>query len=324
MRDTWQNQLLQGFSTPAQLLDYLELPSDFGSTKANQQFVTRVPRRFVDKMEKGNRHDPLLLQVLPQQIELDSKPGFSPDPLVERAANPTPGILHKYHGRVLLTLSGACAVNCRYCFRRHFPYQDNALGNKKLTQALDYIRQDSSIREVILSGGDPLMVKNKALSVLLANLEVIPHVTTLRIHSRIPIVLPERIDTDFLAILDGCHLEKVMVVHCNHAQELDEVVANCCKQLKQHGVHVLNQSVLLKGVNDAVDTLVDLSRALFRCGILPYYLHLLDKVDGAAHFDVDSQRAISLHRAMLERLPGYLVPKLVTERFGEKSKSWVG
>jgi len=323
MRDTWQNQLLQGFSTPAQLLDYLELPSDLGCVKASQQFVTRVPRCFAEKMEKGNRHDPLLLQVLPQQTELHTRPGFSSDPLVEKAANPISGILHKYHGRVLLTLSGACAVNCRYCFRRHFPYQDNALGNKRLTQAIDYIRDDESIREVILSGGDPLMVKNKVLSELLGHLESIPHVTTLRIHTRIPIVLPERINADFLVLLEGCHLEKVMVVHCNHGQELDNDIKKCCERLKHHGVHVLNQSVLLQGINDSVDTLVDLSHSLFRCGILPYYLHLLDKVNGAAHFDVDLQQGINLHRAMMERLPGYLVPKLVAERFGEKSKSWV-
>jgi len=318
---TWQKILAQGFSSANDLLDYLNLPARLGHAGAENQFKTRVPRGFAARMQPGNERDPLLMQVLAVEQEIIPVDGYVSDPLVEADANPVPGLLHKYHGRVLLTLTGVCAINCRYCFRRHFPYQDNNPGRAGWQQALDYIRCDPTIREVILSGGDPLLASDNLLKEVIDQLNNITHVQTLRFHTRIPVVLPERIEPAFLAILSATRLRKVVVLHSNHARELDEQVKNVCVALRNAGCSLLNQSVLLKGINDDVESLTDLSEKLFDCGVLPYYLHVLDKVAGAAHFDISTQAAQELYRDLQTRLPGYLLPKLAREEPGKRSKS---
>ncbi|MDP3704771.1 MAG: EF-P beta-lysylation protein EpmB [Legionellaceae bacterium] len=324
MRDSiprWQDILLQGFSSAAQLLDFLHIPGDEISTLAEHEFKTRVPRGFAARMERGNPKDPLLLQVLATKDELELAPGFVRDPLDEVNANPISGLIHKYHGRVLLTITGSCAVNCRYCFRRYFPYQDNNPGRMGWPLAIDYIAHDPSIHEVILSGGDPLLASDSVLAQLYEKFAAIPHVKTLRIHTRIPVVLPERIQNELLNIIQHTRLQTVVVLHSNHANELTEDVAAACRSLRQAGCHVLNQSVLLKGVNDNADVLVALSERLFACGVLPYYLHLLDKVQGAQHFDVALDDALILFGMLQRRLPGYLVPRLAREEPGEHHKT---
>jgi L-lysine 2,3-aminomutase len=324
MRDTsvsWQKVLAQGFSCSKDLLEFLELPKAFDSMAAEKQFKVRVPRGFVARMKPGNPRDPLLLQVLATAQEMEVKNDYVIDPLEERNANPLQGLIHKYQGRVLLTLTGVCAINCRYCFRRHFPYQENNPGRDGWQAALDYIRQDTSIHEVILSGGDPLLAADSVLSQLITQLEDIAHLRTLRFHTRIPIVLPERINESLLAIFAASRFRKVMVLHCNHAQEIDEQVKDVCKTLRATGCHLLNQSVLLKGVNDTVQTLADLSEKLFDCGVLPYYLHVLDKVAGAAHFDIPIEDALELYRQLQMGVPGYLLPRLAREEPGRASKT---
>ena len=316
----WQQILAQGFTQASQLLAFLHLPVAEGSPLAEKQFKTRVPRGFAARMRAGDRNDPLLLQVLAIEEELQVKSDFVHDPLDEAATNSIPGLIHKYHGRVLLTVTGACAINCRYCFRRHFPYQDNNPGRAGWQPVLDYIAADKNIHEVILSGGDPLLANDTILAPLLKQLAAIPHLTTLRIHTRIPVVLPERVDETFIALLMDNRLQKVVVLHSNHAQELDEQVALACKKLKDAGCHLLNQSVLLAGVNDNATTLARLSERLFACGVLPYYLHLLDKVQGAAHFDISQDDARAIFQQLQGLLPGYLVPKLAREAAGEKHK----
>ena len=323
-KQNWQQILAQGFSHASQLLAFLNLPAEAGSLLAEKQFKTRVPRHFAARMQVGNRYDPLLLQVLAVEDELNVNPDFVEDPLNEEATNSIPGLIHKYHGRVLLTVTGACAINCRYCFRRHFPYQDNNPGRAGWQPVLDYIAQDKAIHEVILSGGDPLLANDAVLAPLFAQLAEIPHVTTLRIHSRIPVVLPERVDDAFIHLLSASRLKKVMVLHSNHPHELDEQVANACRKLRDVGCLMLNQSVLLAGVNDDAKTLAALSERLFDCGVLPYYLHLLDKVQGAAHFDVSLQDALSIFQQLQALLPGYLVPRLAREEAGEKHKTLIG
>ncbi len=316
MRDesqSWQQILATGFSNAADLLDFLELPRDPASVEAERLFATRVPRGFAARMEKGNLSDPLLLQVLSQVSELETHSAFTPDPLGEKESNPLTGLIHKYHGRVLLTVTGTCAINCRYCFRRHFPYQENNPGRQGWLRVLDYIRADTSIHEVIFSGGDPLLATDKTLGFLIAELESVPHVTTLRIHTRVPVVLPERITPAFCQLLHQSRLSVVVVLHINHPRELNYEVENVCDALRRQGCHLLNQSVLLKGVNDSSGVLIALSQQLFAYGIMPYYLHLLDKVQGAAHYDVSEEEAKRLHQALFENLPGYLVPRLVRE-----------
>jgi EF-P beta-lysylation protein EpmB len=251
---SWQKKLVQGFSSAKELLTYLELPFEDASL-AEQQFSSRVPLSFAQRMQKGNPKDPLLLQVLAVTQELDEPQGYVADPLEERSSNPLKGLIHKYHGRVLLTLTGICAVNCRYCFRRHFPYQDNNPGRTGWDDVMEYIKKDPSITEVILSGGDPLLASNLVLEELIAAIERIAHVHTLRIHTRIPIVFPERIDSDLVSMLARSRLNKVIVLHCNHAQELDAHVGQVCGLLHQAGCHLLNQSVLLAGINDDPQTL---------------------------------------------------------------------
>ena len=320
----WQHILAQGFRCSSELLNFLQLPSEEGSALAELQFKTRVPRGFAARMTRGNRFDPLLLQVLAVSDELQVISDFVPDPLQERVKNPLQGLIHKYQGRVLLTLTGACAINCRYCFRRHFPYQDNNPGRDGWDAVIDYIAQDESLHEVILSGGDPLLANDAVLASLIEKIEGLSHVNTLRIHTRMPVVLPERVDAGLLLLLSSTRLNKVVVLHSNHPQELDESVANACARLREAGSHVLNQSVLLAGVNDDADTLAALSERLFACGVLPYYLHLLDNVQGAAHFHVNHACALALFQQLQRRLPGYLVPRLAMEAPGMPHKTLVG
>ncbi|KTD34728.1 lysine 2,3-aminomutase [Legionella moravica] len=324
MRDSslsWQKKLAQGFNSATDLLSYLELPIKMGSALAEKEFSSRIPMGFANRMQKGDPNDPLLLQVLAVENELVSHDAYSLDPLVELSANPLKGLIHKYHGRVLLTIAGACAVNCRYCFRRHFPYKENNPGRNGWREICAYIAKDSSITEVILSGGDPLLASDLVLKELIQQLEQIQHVTTLRVHTRIPVVLPERIDTDLLSILESTRLKKVVVLHCNHGQELDESVLKACADLKKAGCLLLNQSVLLTGVNDNPKILAALSHALFSYGVLPYYLHVLDKVKGAAHFDMPFSRAQIIYQELQSLLPGYLLPRLAREEPGKLSKT---
>lgn len=287
---------------------------------ADAGFALRVPRGFVARMRPGDPRDPLLLQVLPQLAELDRAPGFTADAVGDLAAREAQGVLHKYQGRALLIASGSCAVNCRYCFRRHFPYGEEIAAAGQWRQALDHLRADRTISELILSGGDPLALATSKLEELSRGLAELPQVTRLRIHTRLPVVLPERIDAPFLAWLGALKLQKVVVLHANHANELDAQVDVACAALRGAGVAVLNQSVLLRGVNDDAEVLAVLSERLFAAGVLPYYLHQLDRVQGAAHFEVDDARALALVDAVRARLPGYLVPRLVREVAGDASK----
>jgi EF-P beta-lysylation protein EpmB len=292
-----------------------------GAREAARRFPVRVPRALVARMRPGDAGDPLLRQFAPSAEETLAVEGFGLDPLAEASASPVPGLLHKYQGRVLLIVTGACPVHCRYCFRRHFPYGDHALGDEALEAALAYVRADPSIREVILSGGDPLSLADEALAAIEARLAAIPHLRRLRVHTRWPIVMPSRVGGALLDWLGGSRLRPVVVVHCNHPAEIDGEVSGALAALRGRGIALLNQSVLLRGVNDSADTLCALSEALHAAGVLPYYLHLLDPVEGAAHFLVGESEARRLLRDVAARLPGYLVPRLAREEAGKPAKT---
>lgn len=316
-RQLWRNAITDA----RELLDLLGLSHLAGRLPADDAgFALRVPRGFAARMRHGDANDPLLLQVLPQLVELEQRPGFVLDAVGDLAAREAKGVLHKYQGRALLIASGSCAINCRYCFRRHFPYGEEIAAAGQWQQALDHLRGDASIHELILSGGDPLALTTAKLEELGRNLVDMPQVFRLRIHTRLPVVLPERIDTSFIEWLRSLPLQKVVVLHANHANEFDEEVDAACARLREAGATLLNQSVLLRGVNDDAAALVLLSERMFAAGVLPYYLHQLDRVQGAAHFEVTDAEARSLIDAMRSRLPGYLVPKLVREVEGDPSK----
>lgn len=322
-QNAWQAALSDLITDPAELLallglDTALLPLAIASAR---EFPLKVPRGFVKRMQKGNPNDPLLRQVLPLGDELLSVPAYVTDPLGEMAVNRVPGLLHKYHGRILVTLTSACAVHCRYCFRRHFPYDDNNPGWQGWEKLAAYIAADDSIREVILSGGDPLAVSDRLLHQFADLLSPITHVKRLRVHSRLPVVLPERVTPQLIDWFHQPRFETVLVMHANHPNEIDDEVAAVWLSMKRSGVQLLNQSVLLKGVNDEAAVLIALSERLFSSGILPYYLHLLDKVKGAAHFEVPLDKAKIIYREMCKKLPGYLVPKLVVEEAGAASKT---
>ncbi|MDI1232198.1 MAG: EF-P beta-lysylation protein EpmB [Methylobacter sp.] len=318
----WQQQLAEAFNNIEDLCRYLQLsPDDLPvSVAASETFALRVPLSFADSMEKGNPHDPLLRQVLPIKEELLAYPGFNHDPVGDLAAATQTGVLHKYHGRVLFINTGSCAINCRYCFRRNFPYADLQLSKQKEEAAVQYIQADDSISEVILSGGDPLLLSDARLSRLIQQLNAIKHLKRIRIHSRLPIVLPARITGELINTLTESPKQIVIVVHCNHANEISDRVIAACNLLKTSGITVFNQSVLLKGINDNAKVLCELSERLFSHGIIPYYLHLLDKATGTGHFEVSEQQALILIRQVQATLPGYLVPKLVKEQAGATSK----
>ncbi len=314
----WQRELAKAVRNADELRSMLGLSE---GAAGDAGFPVRVPRGYVARMRPGDPHDPLLAQVLPSAGEAEEVPGFGPDPVGDRAAMLRPGVLHKYHGRVLLITTGACGIHCRYCFRREFPYADANPRPDDWQTAIGYIASDDSIDEVILSGGDPLSLPDRTLAGRVERIEAIPHVGTLRIHTRLPVVLPERVDAALCAWLGGTRLAKVVVLHANHANEIDPSVGAAVERLRATGAMVLNQTVLLRGVNDGVDALVELSRRLFAAGALPYYLHMLDPVRGAARFDIGSEEARRLMAAVAARLPGYLVPRLVVEQAGRPGKT---
>jgi len=319
----WQDELAQGFANSKQLLAFLDIDPNLASLAAEQEFNTKVPMGFALRMQKGRLDDPLLRQVLAAADEELLAPGYSKDPLQESSYNPMPGLIHKYPNRVLFMLSGTCAVHCRYCFRRHFPYADNRPGKQGISDLVNYLMQHPEVDEVILSGGDPLLLNNHYFKYLCDALVSCPNILTLRIHSRVPIVLPSRIEPNWLKLMDLYPWKKVMVVHCNHANELDASVKQATEQLREHEWMILNQSVLLAGVNDEVTSLVALSQKLWNFSILPYYLHLLDPVQGAAHFSIPRPQISHLYRSIQTKLPGYLVPRLVQEVPGLLHKSLI-
>ncbi|GAA0695893.1 EF-P beta-lysylation protein EpmB [Marinobacterium maritimum] len=319
----WQSELRHSITDPAQLLSELELPTELlaGALQADRQFALKVPRPYLSRIRKGDPDDPLLRQILPLQQELLEVPGFGTDPLAEAAANKSQGLIHKYTDRVLLVLSGACAINCRYCFRRHFPYGDNQLGGDAWQAALAYIRDHEQVSEVIFSGGDPLATPDRRLARMIADLECIPHLKRLRIHSRLPLVIPQRVTPELVETLGNSRLACTLVLHINHPQEVDDQVRRGLRPLRQAGVTLLNQAVLLKGINDSVAVQKALSESLFTDGILPYYLFVLDAVAGAAHFDISDDEARRLVGELQTVLPGYLVPRLAREIPGRPSKT---
>lgn len=309
----WQTQLSEAITSVDELLSILELHDLKSTVYFPNHFMLRVPRGFVAKMTVGDANDPLLKQVLPDEQEQIKVTGYVTDPLAENEQNPIKGMLHKYKSRVLLTLTGACAIHCRYCFRQHFDYSANMPTSTAKADIIDYITAHPEINEVILSGGDPLNVTNRRLFGWLDILEAIPQLTTIRLHTRLPIVIPERLDDELITRLAESRCQIVMVVHCNHANEIDEATARALNKTRLAGITLLNQAVLLAGINDSVSIQVALSQRLFKAGVLPYYLHVLDKVAGAAHFDRNEQFACDLYWSLLAALPGYLVPKLVRE-----------
>ncbi|MCW7761450.1 EF-P beta-lysylation protein EpmB [Photorhabdus luminescens] len=323
IREDWLKQLTDVITDPDELLQLLSLdkhPALSKGSDARRLFPLRVPRAFAARMQANDPNDPLLLQVITTPEEFTLTPGFSTDPLDEQRSA-VPGLLHKYRNRALLLVKGGCAVNCRYCFRRHFPYEDNKGNKRNWQQALDYIQQHPELDEIIFSGGDPLMAKDHELDWLISHLEKISHIKRLRIHTRLPVVIPARITTTLCDRLAQSRLQVLMVTHINHANEIDQSLRNSMMLLKQAGVTLLNQSVLLRGVNNHSDTLAELSNALFDAGILPYYIHVLDKVQGAAHFMVSDEEARELIRELLTKISGYLVPRLAREIGGEPSKT---
>ena len=322
IQPNWQKELAQAITDPAKLLATLGIdPAAFeAGFGARKLFPVRVPLPFVERMTPGDPGDPLLLQVMTAADELLETPGYGPDPLGEQQT-PLPGLLHKYRSRVLLMVRTGCAVNCRYCFRRHFPYQDNNPGKGDWPQIADYIRRHPELNEVIFSGGDPLMANDQQLVPLIELLSDIPHLTRLRIHTRLPVVLPNRITDELVGALANSRLQVVLVSHINHANEIDDSVVAAMATLREAGITLLNQAVLLKDVNDSVAAQAELSERLFAAGILPYYLHLLDKVAGARHFDLPESDAIALMHQLYRLLPGFLVPRLVRELPGEAHKT---
>lgn len=318
----WQQALREAVRDPRELLDLLGLDrlAPRLSDEAMVQFPLRVPRGFVARMRRGDPSDPLLRQVLPLDDEMRPMPGFGLDAVGDGAAKTAPGVIQKYRGRALLVATGSCAIHCRYCFRRHFPYAEETAARDGWRDAVELIRQDASIEEVLLSGGDPLSLSNGKLAELTGALADIPHLRRLRIHSRLPIVVPERVDDGLMGWLSTLPWPVTLVVHANHANELDGTVDAALGRLRAAGVHLLNQAVLLRGVNDSVDALAALSERGFAAGVLPYYLHQLDRVAGVAHFEVDDAHARALHAGLAARLSGYLVPRLVREIPGDTGK----
>jgi len=318
----WQRELAGAFSDPAALLDYLDLDPGLlpAARQAAARFPLRVPRYFAALMTPGDPADPLLRQVLPLAEELTSAPGFSVDPVGDLAARAGSGMLHKYRGRALLITTGACAVHCRYCFRRHYPYADEQAGRDQWREVLTELAGRPDIDEVILSGGDPLSLSDQRLAPLIAGLDALPQLKRLRIHSRQPVVLPSRVTQELTVLLASSRLATSLVLHANHPRELTDTLRDALHPLRQAGVILLNQAVLLAGVNDSLDAQVQLAERLFELGVLPYYLHQLDPVAGAAHFQVPDAQARTLHNAMRDYLPGYLLPRLVCEITGANAK----
>lgn len=321
----WQHELRDAFSRPADLLEFLQLDPALPVLRYDElkHFPLRVPRGFAQRMRKQDPNDPLFLQVWPSEREAEDAPGFELDAVGDLHKLKSGGLIHKYHGRALVVATGACAVHCRYCFRRHFPYSDALAARDHWHEVLEQLRADPSIEEVILSGGDPLSLSDDKLADFSQALEDIPHLRRLRLHTRQPIVLPSRVDERLLDWLASSRLTKVIVLHVNHANELDHEVKIALDRLRNLGISLLNQAVLLKNINDSVETLVQLSEKLIDFGVVPYYLHLLDRVKSAAHFEVQEREGLMLMRELSSRLPGYLLPRLAREEAGAPSKTLV-
>lgn len=326
----WSDELKHALRDPLEICRQLninpaELPGNLAGMQQGQQlFKTLVPQPFLKLMQPGNPQDPLLLQVLPLGAESQTVAGFVTDPLQEQAYNPLPGLIHKYASRVLLTTSGACAVNCRYCFRRHFPYAENSLTSSGSQAILNYLQKHPSVNEVIFSGGDPLATPDSRLAARVKQLETLPQLTRLRIHTRLPVVIPSRINAEFLDWVSSTRLKVIMVLHLNHPQEIGSQLIKALNYLKEAKVLLLNQSVLLAGINDKASILAELSEALFAQGVMPYYLHAFDPVAGAAHFAIDDKQARQIYAELLALLPGFLVPKLVREYPDQPTKTPLG
>ena len=322
--DAWQKDFGEAFVRIGDLLHYLEIsPKD---QKAfldfnGGDFPLRVPRPFAERMEKGDLKDPLLLQVLASALEQISAPGFNVDPVGDQVQIRSKSMIQKYRGRALIITTGACAIHCRYCFRKAFPYDQHSVSPRHTEQLIEEITQDPSLSEIILSGGDPLSLSDDRIAALIQEIATIPHIKTLRIHTRLPVVIPNRVTSQLIYTLDTLSLQKIMVIHANHPKELDGHVENKMKAIRQTGTLLLNQSVLLKGVNDDANTLIQLSQRLLECGVLPYYLHLLDRIEGSQHFEVAEPIARDLVASIRAELPGYLVPRLVREIEGQPSKT---
>ena len=316
----WREQIRTAFRDPMPLLRFLELDAE-GASRAGGPFPMLVPLAFALRMRRGDWNDPLLRQVLPDPDESVDRPGFGTDPVGDLASRQAPSVLHKYHGRALLTVTGACAVHCRYCFRQHFPYAGATVSGQRWQEALDYLAGHQTVSEVILSGGDPLMLSTDRLTRLTADLAGIGHLRRLRIHTRLPVILPDRVSPNLTAWLSSLPWPTTVVIHANHPAEFDSEVDDALARLRSTGVHLLNQAVLLRGVNDQTSILASLMERGFQAGVLPYYLHQLDRVAGSARFEVSPAQAQCLMDALRARLPGYLVPKLVVETAGEHSKT---
>jgi len=323
---TWQQELAAAIRDPDVLIDALGLPAELraGARRAADLFPLFVTYSFLSRMRPGDPDDPLLRQVLPLGAEVDSVPGFESDALAERRAHAAPGLLQKYAGRALLIAAGACAVHCRYCFRREFPYGEEPRRMSDWEPAFERLRQDASIREIILSGGDPLMLTDSRLAEMIHRLDAIPHLDRLRIHTRLPIVLPARVTRPLVKLLRSTRMTPIVVVHANHPAEIVDDCAAALRRMVRSGLTVLNQAVLLRGVNDSVETLSGLSACLINLGVIPYYLHQLDRVTGTAHFEVAESRGLELIAALRSRLPGYAVPQYVREIPGEANKVPLG
>jgi L-lysine 2,3-aminomutase len=322
LHTSWQKELANVITDPKTLLESLNIcPNEYQHHfKARKLFPVRVPRPLLSRMKKGDINDPILKQVMPLDVEFSVTDGYSEDPLEEHDTV-APGLLHKYKHRVLMMVKTGCAVNCRYCFRRHFPYADNSPNKARWQQALTYIKNHSEINEVIFSGGDPLMANDEHLQWLIDEIEKIPHIKRLRIHTRLPIVIPQRITPALVKTLSATKLKVAIVFHVNHGNEIDENVSQAIEPLRVARIPLFNQSVLLKGINDNANTLAELSERLFDVGIQPYYLHLFDKVQGVAHFDLTEDQAKEITLKLMAILPGFLMPKLVREIAGEASKT---
>ncbi len=321
---SWQQQLSESITSPEDLLNQLGLSPERwlgGAQAGHRLFPIRVPRPFLARMRPGDPNDPLLRQVLPLDQEALRIPGFVRDPLEEDSAIQTTGLIRKYRSRALLMVTGQCAINCRYCFRRHFPYDEQRLSPKDRQQVVDTLAASPEINEVILSGGDPLAVNDRLLAHWARELAAIPHLKRLRLHTRLPVVIPERVCDALLQWLGATRLQVVMVLHINHPAEIDPATREALSRLKAAGVTLLNQSVILRGVNDSAEVLAQLSETLFDAGVLPYYLHAFDPVEGAHHFEVSDDEARGLVLELLGQLPGFLVPKLVREIPGQESKT---
>jgi len=320
---SWQQQLATAFTNTTDLCQFLNLnPKDLPiSQQATEKFALRVPQSYANRIKKNDPNDPLLLQVLPLSYELIRNAQYNNDPIGELAAIANPGIIHKYHGRALLINTGSCAINCRYCFRKEFPYADQQLRRGDEHNAIDYLQKNSEITEIILSGGDPLILSDTRLKQLLSAIKEIKHINRIRIHTRVPIVLPDRITPELITLLNQTDKKIIIVLHSNHPNEINSSIQAVTKQFIQNEYTVLNQSVLLKNINNSVNTLQQLSETLFDANIQPYYLHVLDKVTGTQHFNIPIQEAITLVNTLRNTLPGYLVPQLVQEQPGKPAKT---